>query len=858
MKGSDMMRGLRRLSHKAICALLLFLALHPRASPGGVPTVYATSSPDLIIWSLSFDPSAPLVWNAVTVTVRVNNTGADPSTDGTTVSLEWRCGHLSRLIDPLAVGEFAVVEFKDSLVFTEPGDYKITVMVDPENRIFEEDENNNVKTEWLHVALRVEADPEGEPREWDWEGEPLPLHCPDNDLMTIGRRGPPYERVDGRLERFNETATLDEMCDFGGNPLTDEGCRVYLPGQRPNQCGTVCLAYIMRYFGITCCGDHEEAEPDCIDGEIRARWGGVLGVDMYTEPIGIKKYAESRGLNAEVYVDGDLEEVRWFVDRGIPVMLDICTFGGSTDIKDDGHWVVVVSFCEVPQEFPAGTTKTLIGIYCPHGRQFAITPERLEQFWGRMDLQEIDFHLWDRLYIAISDTQALPPGNADKVQDELAMARGISTFMSGLDDLTEGHLLDGLVRVGGGIAVALGAAMSILYGWLGDNVPLIGGMFSSFGEFYGRLVLELDDVINSFADLLNPENWTWEDLERILENLAGTVLDVLEAVVEFIMDFLVDGIGGFFVDLWNVVTAISCSAINLGCPSRVVYYQHYVSTDPCLETTIFMNGLHRAEAIGYIYTYSALGTKPIWLYTDSNSLPSDRAYYLRDDGDWQHTNRSIVNLGMIGYSRVSPISGDSVNLTDTALNAGMFGGGDLGYLLTLPEPGTTILWRMVPLEESELEGWFSLGDNPTVSTDPCAMTQTFVTPVLQGYTRELVVGLIPPSETEGAVELYRFFNASHEDCLLSTSITQDEGYVLQGRLGYIYTQPGTDRVPLYQFYNRIRKDHLITTDPEPEGLDGYDDDSRELLGYILSTSNLEPEDWTCNSPLWRYCKRIYR
>jgi len=137
-----------------------------------------------------------------------------------------------------------------------------------------------------------------------------------------------------------------------------------------------------------------------------------------------------------------------------------------------------------------------------------------------------------------------------------------------------------------------------------------------------------------------------------------------------------------------------------------------------------------------------------------------------------------------------------------------------------------------------------------------ALTQTFITPIVEGYTREIPVGLLPPSETEGAQKLYRFYNANREDCRLSTDDTAPEGYVNQGYLGYIYTDQQPDTVPLYQFYYKKRKDHLVTLDSNAESMNHYGD--LETLGYVLPTSDIKPEDWTCNVPLWRFCKRIVK
>jgi hypothetical protein len=1110
---------------KLVLLFLVFLMIfRPSSKMHSVDAVNLVNVPDLIIVRLYPDNPELIIGDAVTVEVMVENIGSTPSPESR-VALNWCCGGIDRDVPPLQAGESVTIKFERSLVFTEARDYEITAVADNSRAINESNEENNTKTETIKVKLREKETPyTGEPQKWSGEIQPI-SDCSDNDLMKIGRKEP-YVMEDSNHDDIPDRLSREtDPCYRDDDQENDLGCKVYLRGQKDNACGTTCLAYILRYFGF-------DVWPDDVDDAIR----DSTAVAMFSEPVGIKEYAQSKRLNAEIYVNGDLEEVRSFVDRGIPVMLDISNTAGSTDINN-GHWVTVVSFCEVPQELPSGTVQTVIGIYDPNGRQFSITPDRLEQFWGKMvfPVGEADVYLWNRLYIAISN-QSLPPGNTDDVEEQLALANAIGTFMKGGEDIakvfTEGEvwrLFEGITEVAGGIVTGIMSLISLVISW-GEDIPLIGGFLGAVGEFVGNIAQVGEDLINGVADLLNPSNWLDpEKMGEIFVDILGAVVDGIVAVFEFIWDFIVDGIGGFFKSIIDGIKELGCDWFGWWCPDIVVYYKHFASTDPCLETTTFINGLHRMKALGYIYTYQAPDTKPIWLFAasrgeikltvhendgltvgdvngdskyaiihgdrgdhkiyifdtngnqvgipfnvgyekgdglsvgdvngdgkgeiiladdsddyihifkmdgtelnkfknplnigkvdandgltvgdvngdskdeivhgdrgdhkiyifdtngnqiggvfdvgyqngdglsvgdvngdgkdeiiladdsddcirifDLNGTPlniltgfpgmdkvdandgltvgdvnddgkdeivhgdlhddkilifdmnehpigstfdvvgyeqqdriavgdvngdgkdeiiladdsddcirifdlngASQMFFLSDNGNLSETDSNKINLGIIGYTLVSN-SGNLIDLVLAAQSNGIYVEGNLGYLLPNPDQGTNILWLMRSINNMA----------KTISTDPCAFTQTFINPNAKNYTRELAVCLLPPSEIEDSQKLYRFYNPDSQDCVLSIDSTPINNYTNQGYIGYIYTEQKEGTVPLYQFYNNKRKDHLITLDINAESLSGYD--AFEILGYVLPASDIKPEDWTCNVPLWRFCKRVVK
>ncbi len=597
---------------------------------------------------------------------------------------------------------------------------------------------------------------------------PAPDGCP-----VAGPEGD----VDGDGVREDVLSRMPDSCERTDDQVEDRGCQVYLTGQRENACGTTSLAYTLRYLGADCCG--QDCAPDCIDDAIRC----YTGTDMFTDPIGVEEYAEEHGYNAEIYVNGDVEELRWFVDRGIPVLMEIANTAGSIDVND-GHWVVVTSFCEVEQEFPAGTAQTVIGMYDPHGRQFGITPDRLDQFWGRMvfPVGEADVPLWSSLYIAVSD-QSLPPGNSEEVRSQLALAQGISTFMTGGQDFAdifeEGEVhraLEGIIELTGGVVTTIMAAVSMILTW-GEDVPIIGGMLDALGDMAGDLTLVAQDLVNAVGDLFNPENWSDpEKMGRIVGDIFKAIGEGIWSVLKGIWNFIVEGIGGFFKDLWEGIKKLGCDWFGIGCPHAVVYYKHYPSPDQCLETNTFVDGLARVQALGFIFDYPAPGTSPLYLFAAADS-PTARTFHVCDDPNWSRADAQDVRLGIVGYTLDLDPGAGSVNMKSTAQQYRLLCDDTAtpGYLpsvisATTTLEGTAILWLMQALENEVYTA--------TVATDPCAGTQTFVTPVVGGYTREIVVGYLPPSETAGAVPLYRLFNPDREDAMLTTMAPSRAGFAV--------------------------------------------------------------------------------
>ncbi len=99
-----------------------------------------------------------------------------------------------------------------------------------------------------------------------------------------------------------------------------------------NACGTTSLTSVLRYYGANV-KDHWQ-----IDKDIRS-----TRFDMFTAPGAVIDFAKSKGFNAGMKNDGDVEQLAKYVDKGVPPMVLI---DSTPDEKYDTglHWEVVTGY----------------------------------------------------------------------------------------------------------------------------------------------------------------------------------------------------------------------------------------------------------------------------------------------------------------------------------------------------------------------------------------------------------------------------------------------------------------------------------------------------------------------------------
>ncbi len=203
-------------------------------------------------------------------------------------------------------------------------------------------------------------------------GERAPITCPDSELMLIGRE----PGADGAFGRSGPGAPL---------PRDPNDPTNWLPGQgQANACGTLTLAYILRYLLGPGAPTRER-----IDRHIRRG-------NIFTAPSLLVGSARRLGLAAGAYNGATLELLFELVDRGVPVM--VLTDTTPLDLEDTAnlHWVAVVAHCG-----------DRIGIYNPHGFQEELDLASFQDHWRQARI--FGLPAWSNLAIAISrDPAALP------------------------------------------------------------------------------------------------------------------------------------------------------------------------------------------------------------------------------------------------------------------------------------------------------------------------------------------------------------------------------------------------------------------------------------------------------------------
>jgi hypothetical protein len=203
-------------------------------------------------------------------------------------------------------------------------------------------------------------------------GDRAPITCPDTELMRIGRE----PGADGAFGRPSPDAPL---------PRDPNDPTIWLPGQgQANACGTLTLAYVLRYLLGPDAPSRER-----IDGHIRRG-------NIFSAPGLLVGSARRLGLRAEAYNGATLELLFDLVDRGVPVM--VLTDTTPLNLRDTAnlHWVAVVAHCD-----------DRVGIYNPHGFQEELDLASFRAHWRQAHI--FGLPAWSNLAIAISrDPMALP------------------------------------------------------------------------------------------------------------------------------------------------------------------------------------------------------------------------------------------------------------------------------------------------------------------------------------------------------------------------------------------------------------------------------------------------------------------
>jgi|GEM_PF-3845976 len=615
---------------------------------------------------------------------------------------------------------------------------------------------------------------------------------------------------------------------------------IWLPGQGPhNACGTTSLAYTLRYLK-----NDDSITKHVVDEDIRAAspahsFGAEGG--MFSDPVSLVEYSQGQGLNAEIYKDGDFDEIKRLVDRGVPVIVALTTSTGGDVFAS--HWVVIVSYCERESPITPGVYETVYGLYNPWGYQYELPEDRLEAYWGKMDIWGIE--LWSRLYIAVSD-QSLPAGDIDEIRTELALAQSIGMMTNGADDFMDGEIIEGLIEmVGGAATTVVGFLSEFVLGWGGhtDKVPLIGGIFGAADELVGGALLGVNEFINDFAGALQDLAANWynplvvlEAIGRMIAAAFELILDIIVAALEFIVDILV-AIVEFIADIFKAIGEFFCWLFGMDCHPSVCIVETMVSPDECGETNVYINGMKRMSSFGHISEVPGPDKQPLYLYLSTNLTSGERDWKVSSDPSADSSHPGYVRIKSLGYSWTSSPSG-SYDLTADLDALNLSWGESLGYLPHASYPDSMVIWLFADAETGK----------SIIGTDPCAGTRTFMSQTMDRYTRGKVVGNMRLLPADGTVPVYRYFNADKKDFFLSTDSNATEpGYVNSGMLGHAFTSNVAGTVPLHSFSSKTYASRNITVSCENK-----EQEFDTPIGWIYDAP------MPCTRPVYQYCKRYIK
>ncbi|MNL32176.1 Peptidase C39 family protein [compost metagenome] len=176
-------------------------------------------------------------------------------------------------------------------------------------------------------------------------------------------------------------------------------------GKDQNACGTTSLTMILQHFG-------KKITREEVDAKIRA-------MDGPTDPDEIVAFAKKQGLNAAMYNKGSVDELKKFLDKGIPLEVMIDPDANPSDITL--HYVVVTGYETDPK-----TGKTNLLINDPG----CLEPQRVEQaeferLWSGLEVKDHVTGL-DRFFIAIAPKETpLPDSRKDGARFALTVLDGI-------------------------------------------------------------------------------------------------------------------------------------------------------------------------------------------------------------------------------------------------------------------------------------------------------------------------------------------------------------------------------------------------------------------------------------------------
>ena len=295
--------------------------------------------------------------------------------------------------------------------------------------------------------------------------------------------------------------------------------------QTGNGCGTTSLGMIVTHL------TGREYDQRTVDAAIRR-------TDIFTSPGDVVAYSRRQGLGSEGYNHGSPDQVKSFLDRGIPVQVILNISGASSNIGAL-HYVAVVGY-----ELDGDGKLTGFLVHDPHGKRDP-DPTKLDF----VSLDDFD-RKWaaakpgfDRFFIAHAPKGVdLPPGNWDGMRGTAAVGESVTNVVNNVDRILDpdslGDFVHGVVSLPGALVHGLRAGtaglVSLGLDWvesqvdkvpvvrnvLGPGIAVAGGIVDGVSSFFGGLGNASDHLGGAAGNVLDG-NWNgaWQETKAAADNL---------------------------------------------------------------------------------------------------------------------------------------------------------------------------------------------------------------------------------------------------------------------------------------------------------------------------------------------------
>jgi uncharacterized protein YvpB len=135
--------------------------------------------------------------------------------------------------------------------------------------------------------------------------------------------------------------------------------------QKFNWCAYASMEMVFKYYGL-------DVDQDAIFKNLNARRRSTVKEGEGLDPRTVARFMSRAGLNVDYHEEGDLETVKSYIDKGVPVMCGCITPGKWEGTR---HMAVIIGYDDV--------YKSVVLADPGYGREISITYDQFMDEWGR-------------------------------------------------------------------------------------------------------------------------------------------------------------------------------------------------------------------------------------------------------------------------------------------------------------------------------------------------------------------------------------------------------------------------------------------------------------------------------------------